>query len=330
MTTTDLDTDPATAAKRQRAHGSPPGHRAVRVADLPLERVAVQPSFLRGFWPTAVDVWTYRELLVQLVRKELKVRYKDSVLGFLWTLLRPLLYLLVYSVAIGYFLGSSRTIPDFGVYLFTGLLVWNLFTDIIGGCTGAIVGNGGLIKKVYFPRELFPLSMVGAALVNFCFQLIVLIIGYCITWKWPHLNANLLLVPLAMLVLIVFATALGLVLGAVNVSLRDVQYLVDVGLLLLFWMTPIVYDWTKVYTKLVGIHNLRWLWDIYIANPVCACVLSFQRALWPGGLTETGAPFYFHGDLYARLGITLAISLVLLWLAQRIFARMQGNFAQEL
>ena len=118
--------------------------------------------------------------------------------------------------------------------------------------------------------------------------------------------------------------------GLVNVSLRDVQYLVDVGLLLLFWMTPIVYDWTKVHDKLVVNHGLDWLFNLYIANPVCACVLSFQRVLWPGGDTEKGAPFVFQGDLYTRLGVTLAVSLVLLWLAQRVFARMQGNFAQEL
>jgi len=304
------------------------GHAEMPVDQLPLERVAAQPTFFRGFGPTVRDIWAHRELLGQLVRKELKVKYKDSVLGFLWTLLRPLLYLFVYSIAIGVFLGSSRTIPDFGIYLFTGLLAWNLFTDIIGGCAGCIVGNAGLIKKVYFPRELFPVSVVGAALVNFVLQIVVLIIGYSITWKWPHAD-NLGLVPLALAVLVVFALALGLVLAASNVFLRDVEYLVDVGLLLWFWMTPIVYDWTKVHDKLTG-HHLNWLFDIYLANPMCDVVLAMQRALWPGGLTARGRAFFYSGDLYGRLGIILGISLVLLWLAQRLFARAQGNFAQEL
>jgi len=302
------------------------GHAAVLVEDLPLERVNAPQPFLFGFTTTVRDVWAYRELLANLVRKELKVKYKDSVLGFFWTLLRPLLQLLVYSVAIGYFLGSGRVIPDFGVYLFTGLLAWTLFTDIVGGCTGCIVANAGLVKKVYFPRELFPLAVVGAALVNFCLQLTVLIAAYVFTGSWPR-PTNLLLVPLALLALVLFATALGLLLAAANVYLRDMQYLVEVGLLLWFWMTPIVYDWTKVYTQLVDNAQLTWVFQVYMANPMTDIVLAMQRALWPGG---EGTPFYYDGNLYLRLGILVAVCSVLLWFSQRVFARSQGNFAQEL
>ena len=312
-----------------QVHGTPPGHDQVAVGSLPLERVNARQPFLRGFGSTVREVWEFRELLGQLVRRELKVKYKDSVLGFFWTLLRPLLYLLVYSVAIGMFLGSGRVIPDFGVYLFTGLVAWTFFTDIVGGCTGCIIGNAALVKKVYFPRELFPLSVVGAALVNFLLQLVILLGAYAITWTWPR-PGNLLLVPLALLVLILFATALGLVLGAANVYLRDVTYLVDVGLLLWFWMTPIVYDWTKVHQQLVVDHPLTWVFRIYLADPIANVVLAFQRALWPGGLTEKGAPFYYSGNLYLRLGVLVVVCGGLVWLAQRIFARAQGNFAQEL
>jgi ABC-2 type transport system permease protein len=308
--------------------GSSPAS-GVDVGDLPLERVHARQSFVRGFGSTAREVWQYRELLGQLVRKELKVKYKDSVLGFFWTLLRPLLQLVVYSVAIGVFLGSGKAIPDFGIYLFTGLLAWTFFTDIIGGCTGSIVGNAGLVKKVYFPRELFPLSVVGAALVNFLLQLTVLLAAYVATGQWPR-PADLPLVPAALAVLVLFAVALGLVLAASNVYLRDVTYLVEVGLLLWFWMTPIVYDWTKVKEQLVVAHPLPWMFHLYLANPMADVVLAFQRALWPGGLTEKGAPFYYAGNLYLRLGLLAAACAALLWLAQRMFARAQGNFAQEL
>lgn len=298
------------------------------LTDAPLRLVHAPRSFVRGFGRDAAEIWSYRELLGNLVRKELKVRYKDSVLGLLWTLVRPLLQLLVYAVAIGIFLGAGRTIPDFGVYLFTGLVAWTLFTDIIGGCTGSIVANAGLVNKVYFPRELFPLSVVGAAAVNFGLQLVVLVGAYLVTGTWPR-PADLALVPLALLVLVVFGTALGLVLAAANVHLRDVQYLVEVGLLLWFWMTPIVYDWTKVRTTLVG-HGLTWLFHLYLANPMANVVLAFQRALWPGAHTAAGAPFAYPGNLYLRLGVVLVACVALLWLAQRIFARAQGNFAQEL
>jgi ABC-2 type transport system permease protein len=103
-----------------------------------------------------------------------------------------------------------------------------------------------------------------------------------------------------------------------------------VGLLLWFWMTPIVYDWTKVQTTLVEDHSLSVLFQIYMANPMTNIVLAFQRALWPGGLTEKGQPFYYDGNLYARLGVLIAAGLVFVWVAQRFFARSQGNFAQEL
>jgi ABC-2 type transport system permease protein len=297
---------------------------ATALAELPMERVNGDGDKPITFRQSLADIYAYRELLGNLVRKELKIKYKDSVLGFLWTLVRPLLQLLVYSVAIGYFLGSSRTIPQFGVYLFSGLLAWSLFTDIIGGCTGTMVSNAGLIKKVYFPRELFPLSVVGAAFINFLLQLIVLLGAYAVTMRFPH-PGQLYLVPLALVVLLLFATALGLVLSAANVYLRDVQYLVEVGLLLWFWMTPIVYDWTKVKSNLATQHPL--LYDAYLANPMANVVLAFQRALWPQGL---GTPFYYGGNLAGRLGILIVVSAAMVWIAQRIFARAQGNFAQEL
>ncbi|GAA4745496.1 ABC transporter permease [Modestobacter marinus] len=294
-----------------------------------MEKVNQATPFWRGFGPTAVEIWQYRELLGQLVRKELKVKYKDSLLGFFWTLLRPLLYLLVYSVAIGVFLGSGRVIPQFGIYLFTGLLAWTLFTDIVGGCTGSIVGNAGLVKKVYFPRELFPLAVVGAGVVNFLLQAVILIAAYLFTWTWPS-PSNLLLVPLALTALVLFATGLGLLLAAGNVFLRDITYLVEVGLLLWFWMTPIVYDWTKVQTTLTEDNSLTALFHLYLANPMANIVLAFQRALWPGGMTEKGQAFYYDGNLYLRLGVLIVVGMAFVWFAQRIFARSQGNFAQEL
>ncbi len=303
----------------------PDGHQSFSLESAPLQRVHPPGSWWRGFWTTSREIFEYRELLGQLIRKELKVKYKDSALGFLWTLIRPLLQLLVYSVAIGIFLGSSRVIPSFGIYLFTGLLAWSLFTEILGGCTGSIVGNAGLVKKVYFPRELFPLAVVGAAIVNFLLQSVILIGAFAVTGQWPQLS-NLALLPLALLVLVIFATALGLALAATNVFLRDVQHLVEVGLLLWFWMTPIVYDWTKVKDQLGG-GDLNWAFQLYLANPMTSIVLAFQRALWDAG---EGTPFYYGGNLLGRLTVLLVVCCGLLWVAQRIFARAQGNFAQEL
>lgn len=324
----------------------PPSHSSLDVATAPMQRVHTREPFIRGFGRTVRELIQYHELLGQLIRKELKVKYKNSVLGFLWTLVRPLLQLLVYSIAIGILLGASRNIPAFGLYMFTGLLAWTLFTDILGGSTGSIVGNSGLITKVYLPTELFPLAVIGAALVNFSLQCVILVGAWAFTRRFPD-PTQLPLIPLALLVIIAFGAALGLMLAAMNVYLRDVSYLVDVGLLLWFWMTPIIYDWTKVHDKffgtptgghmvngrLVGAHlvgghpHLIWLYNIYLANPMANVVLAFQRAFWPQG---KGTAYYYGGDLYLRLAVCLAVCLALLWFAQRFFARHRGNFAQEL
>ena len=135
--------------------------RVAAIERLPMERVTAgaDTPFWRGFGRAVREVYEYRELLLNLIRKELKTRYKDSFLGFLWSLLRPMFLLAVYYIAIGKFLGVP--FPLFPIFLFCGLVAWTLFTDVLGGCTGSVVGNAGLIKKVYFPRELLPLSVVG-------------------------------------------------------------------------------------------------------------------------------------------------------------------------
>ena len=130
-------------------------------------------------------LWAYRGLLVQLIRRELKVRYKDSSLGFLWSLLRPLSLLVVYYVAIGQFLGAQRSIPSFAIFIFTGLTLWQLFSEIVGGGTGSIVANAGLVKKVYLPREIFPLSIAGCAMFNFAIMFLVLFSATIVAGQVP-------------------------------------------------------------------------------------------------------------------------------------------------
>jgi len=297
----------------------------VDVQDMPLERVNAPQPFLRGFVPTARDIWTFRELLGNLVRKELKVKYKDSVLGFAWSLLLPLVQLAVYWLVMGKFLGAGRTVPSYGVFIFCGLAVWTLFSEILSSATVSIVYNAGLVKKVYFPRELFPLAATGAALVNFLFQLVILLIATTIaglgTGHWPD-PAMLPLPILGLVALVLFGTALGLLLAAANVYLRDMQHLITIVITLWFWLTPIVY-----YVKRVGDELPKTLYDIYLLNPVATVVFAFQRFFWAQG---EGTQFEFSGNVYGRLLILIAFSTVLLWFAQRVFARAQGNFAQEL
>jgi len=299
--------------------------RAARLAAEPLRPAGPRPGFITGTLQSLRDVVGQGELLGLLVRRELKARYKDSVLGFFWTLAKPLAMLLVYYVAIGKFLGAERIpgradgIPNFAIYIFTGLTAWQLFSDIVVGGTGSIVANAGLIKKVYLPREVFPLSVVGAALFNFGVQLAILVGATVVLGQFPT-GSRWWFFVLSLAVLIVFSTALGLLLAAVNVYLRDVQYLIEIMIMILLWASPIVYSW-----KLVDAHLGGLLGRIYLANPMTQVVLGFQKAFWVAGDHE---PYPAH--LMQGLWITFGVSIVLLWVSQRTFSRLQANFAQEL
>jgi ABC-2 type transport system permease protein len=230
----------------------------------------------------------------------------------------------VYWLVMGQFLNAG-VIPAYGVFIFSGLAVWTLFSEILATSTSSIVYNAGLVKKVYFPRELFPLAATGAALVNFGFQLVILLfavlIGGATSGKWPDL-ALLPMPILGLLVLVLFGTALGMFLAAANVYLRDIQHLINIVLTLWFWITPIIYNVDRVRAKLPHA-----VYDIYLLNPVATVVFSFQKFFWPQG---EGTGYEFTGDIYVRLLVMLGVSTALLWFAQRVFARAQGNFAQEL
>lgn len=294
--------------------------RAAALAEQPLTVVGARPGLMAGSVDSLRQVWNYRELLMLLVRREIKVRYKDSALGLLWSLIRPLAMLLVYYYAIGKFLGAQRSIPDFAIYIFTGLTAYQLFSEIVSGCTGSILGNAGLVKKIYLPREVFPLSAVGSGLFNFAIQLGVLVGATILAAKVP-IGERLLYLPLSAAVLFVWGTALGLMLAAINVYLRDVQYIVEISLVVLFWSTPTVYS-LELVRNAVGSMLVE---NIYLSNPVAAAVLGMQRAFWVAGDNSAQA-----SHLGLRLVVMLGVGTLLLWLAQRVFARLEGNFAQEL
>lgn len=309
-------------AKPAEGDAVPPAarSRAAALEQQPLTVIGSRRGLLAGSLDSVRQVWLYRELLMLLVRREIKVRYKDSALGLLWSLIRPLAMLAVYYYAIGKFLGAQRSIPDFAIYIFTGLTAYQLFSEIVSGCTGSILGNGGLVKKIYLPREVFPLSTVGSALFNFAIQLGVLFAATLAVGKVP-MGERLLYLPLSAAVLFVWATAFGLMLAAINVYLRDVQYIVEISLVVLFWSTPTVYSFALVSQAV----DSTLIENLYLSNPVSAAVLGMQRAFWVAGDGIEQPP-----DLGLRLLVMLGIGTLLLWIGQRIFARLEGNFAQEL
>jgi ABC-2 type transport system permease protein len=292
------------------------------LASEPLLRVGPRPGLLHGSLSSIRDIWARHELTSLLVKRELRARYKNSSLGFVWSMLKPLAQLLVYFFVIGELLGMGKGMADFGIYIFAGLTVWTFFNEMVAGGTGAIVANSGLVKKVYLPREVFPLSTVGAALVNFLIQLGILLAFTLIRGAFPAW-APIAYLPLGLLLILLFGTALALLMSAINVYMRDMQHLIEIAMMLLFWASPIIYPYSYVETYFTG--GRAWLEELYLANPITLAVLAFQRGAWVRG---AGQPFPSYLPL--RLVIATIVSVAFLWLCQRVFARIEGNFAQEL
>jgi ABC-2 type transport system permease protein len=281
------------------------------------------------------DIVAYRELLVNLIRKELKVRYKNSVLGFVWSLVNPAVTIAVFYVIFSLVLKNA--IPYFVLFLMSGVLIFNMFQTGTAAAVGSVVGNAPLVKKVWFPREILPLAAVGATFVDFLLQSSVLVIAFAaVRWRvgWGYLP----LIPIAIVVALLFTAACAIWLAAVNVKYRDIQHFLSIALMVWFWGTPIIYQFELVAKKLSP-HGLTWL---PLLNPFTIIALSFQRALYNRTRVQTGVdaqhhPIYTailpsHSYLWylGVLGLVGAISVVLLVGAMRIFRRLEGDFAEDL
>jgi ABC-2 type transport system permease protein len=286
------------------------------------------------------DIWRFRELLRNLVHKELKVRYKNSFLGFVWSMVNPLFLLVVYSVAFS-ILGTS--FDYFTIWLLIGLLVWNLFATSALTGTFSITSNPFLVSKVRFPREVLPLASVGAALVHFFLQSIVLVavlvvLRYNVDWAYVWL------LPIALVTLLVFAAAVAVIFSACNVYLRDTGHLLELAMLAWFWLSPILYGYMLVADKLSE-HGFSG--NLLLLNPVAPTLITFQRALYGKATIVKTAVDPATGKRvvvstmrllpdgscwwYLRnLGIILLASAVLLFLAIKLFDRAEGNFAEVL
>jgi len=269
-----------------------------------------------------LDVLRRRYLVRLLVRKELRIRYQASILGLFWSYLKPAVQFVVFYFAIGVFLGLSRNIEDFAVYLFSGIVAINYFSEAFGNATRSIVGNGALVKKIYLPRELFPVSSLWVAMVHLFPQVLVLMGGALVAGWRPsivQLGAGLL----GFLIVTVFSLGLGLLFGAINVVFRDAENFVDLILMVATWISPVLYAWTMV-TEAIGTGPLWWL---YQANPLTAAVELFHYCFWFPATDETAAVLPNLG--WIGLG-ALGLSALVLVLGQATFRHLDGQFAQEL
>lgn len=248
------------------------------------------------------EVMKYRSMLYGMISSELRTRYKGSVLGFLWTFVNPLLTLVVYYIV---FKTVMRVQMDhYTAFLFVGLLAWNMFSSAALSATGVIIRQANLVKKIYFPREILPLSVVGASVVNYVLSLLILIpflllSGFRPSWLWAYL-------PLILLVETLIASGFGLLLASVNVYLRDVEHMLGIIMLLWFYMSPVVYSVQMIPHRYAQVFSL---------NPMTGILSAYQSIFY------FGRPPDFLYSIIFSLAIT-----VVGWL---VFNKLSRRFAEE-
>jgi ABC-2 type transport system permease protein len=299
--------------------------------------VGVRPRVARvvssdvGLRHRLIEIWSSRGLLQNLVRTEISVRYKNSFLGIIWSMISPAMTLAIYFVVFQSI--SKNGIPNFVIFLFSGFLVWNMFQLAVVTATGVVVNNAGLVKKISFPREILALASIGSASVFFFFQAIVLVI-FMVALRCQPDWSYLPLLPLAFVALICWSIALAIFLSAINVYLRDTQHLVEVLFTAWFWACPIVYAYQPLAQKLAA-HHLSW---IYFFNPMVPIVLTYQRVIYgrivvintvtklPSQILPARSYLWYTTTNLA----VLAAAIGLIGGALIVFGRLEGNFAEEL
>ncbi len=229
-----------------------------------------------------VELWRARELLDQLVRKELKVRYKNSTLGFLWSMLTPVLMTVVFSVVFTQIVRIP--LADFPAFFISGYLLWQFLQNSCQGAIHSIVGNGDLVKKVYFPREVLPLSHVFAQLIHLLLALVVLS-PYLVYTRGFHVLLHLPTILLAVLLLTIFTSGLAMWFAGVNVVFRDLQELFVVIFQVWFYATPVIYPLALVRTQIGD--RFAWVATVIEWNPATWFVELFRLGLY-GPVSATG------------------------------------------
>lgn len=274
------------------------------------------PGASRGLF----DVFRHRYLLSLLLKKGVATRYHGSVLGWVWSYVRPGAQFLMYYLVIGVIMRANHNMEFFPVYLFAGIVAVNLFSETLRNTTNAVVDNRSLIKKIYLPRELFPVAATGVALIHFLPQaaLLFVVALFCgWTFGWLQLLAFLA----GMVIIMLFALGLGLFFGAINVSYRDARNFVDLILMFSTWASPVLYVWSMVH-KMAP----EWLYNIYMSNPITGAVELFHDAFWLPLEPSQARP----DNLLTFVLIGFAISLATLVIGQLVFRKLEGSFAQNL
>jgi len=263
------------------------------------------------------NLFRYRGLIQSLVARELKARYRGSALGFLWSFINPLLFLLIYTFVFAVVLPALHTkeLEPFALFMFCGILPWTWFSSALSESTNSLLAGGNLIKKVLFPAEILPIVTVLANMVHFFFGLVILA-GFLIWYQRPLNVGELLVFPLAVAVQLILTTAFALLLSSLTVHFRDIRDILSNLLTFWFFATPIIYPYF-MFTRADG--SEAWQGRLLKLNPFTHLAVTYQEILFFRGPVG-------HFRLLLLLGvISLGFFLVCYW----VFDRLRDTFAEE-
>lgn len=254
------------------------------------------------------NLYTYRELLKTNIKKEIRGKYKGSFLGVLWSFVNPLLQILVYAIVFPYIM--RNTVDNYLIFLVVGIIPWTFFTTCINQGIASVRANAGIIKKVYFPREILPISVVLSGLVNFFISCIIIFIfvifgGFGISW-------HIVFLPVIAILQAMLILGLDFALSSINVYIKDTEYLVQFILNMLFYGTPILYDTSQFNAG--GIISI-----LFKINPLTTIVESYRSIF-----------IYHQLPNFNMLLYVFIVSFVVLVIGYMIFKKLERNFAEEI
>ena len=252
------------------------------------------------------EVFVYKEMLVSSVKKDLRSRYRGSFLGFLWTFVNPLMQLIIYSIVFPFLLKMQE--ENYSMFVFVGLLPWIYFTSSLQISTTCIVGNGNLVKKIYFPRMILPIGVSTTGIMNYIFGLIIVFPALIITGV--KITPYVLFLPIVMLVNYLFTTGFCLALSALYVFFRDLEHIVGIVTMAWFYLTPVVYN-LKIFPEYAQ--------RLLLLNPMTQFVNAYRNVLMYGKLPS-----------FTGFSCLTLLSVVVFFLGALIFSRLQRTFAEEI
>lgn len=250
-------------------------------------------------------LYSYRELLKSNVKKEIRGKYKGSFLGVLWSFINPLLTVLVYAIVFPYILRVKQ--ENYLIFLIIGVIPWNFFVTTVTQGTTTVLANGDIIKKVFFPREILPISVAVSALVNFfisCIIIMLFVIGSGI-----GIHHYIILLPVIALIQFMLSLGIIFILGSINIYVRDVEYIVNFILNMLFYGTPIIYSLSMFPEK------LKWLLNL---NPLTHIIEAYRSIL-----------YYLRWPDFAELTAVGLFSFLVMVIGYLVFRKLEKGFAEE-